>query len=175
MIRAYVGLVDRLSNLLGALGVAVTDDVTATMVSTSNLPLSDIACLNVVAHNQGCSIRYLSGTLGITHPGAVRLIDRLASAGLVERGPGPDRRTVGLHLTAAGRRHWVRQRDARGRLLDAAVGKLTATQRDSAVSVIETLLAAFTTSELRGEQLCRFCDESACPQLQCPATIAATA
>jgi MarR family transcriptional regulator, negative regulator of the multidrug operon emrRAB len=163
---------DRLSNLLGALGVAVTDDVIATMVEASGLAVSEAACLNVVAHNDGCSLRLLSGTLGITHPGTVRLVDRLASADLVKRGTGPDRRTVGLHLTAAGRRRWVRQRDARGRRLDAVVDQLTAQQRDAACSAIETLLATFTTNALQAERVCRFCDESACPQQQCPVTCA---
>jgi DNA-binding MarR family transcriptional regulator len=162
----------RLSNLLGALGVALTDDLVTAVAGETGLGLNEAACLNVVGHNDGCSVRYVSNTLGITHPGAVRVVDRLALDGLVERTTGPDRRTVALRLTPAGRLRWEQQRAARGRRLDAVVDQLTRAQRAAALSAIETLLATLTTSALHAEQVCRFCDESACPQQQCPVTCA---
>jgi DNA-binding MarR family transcriptional regulator len=162
----------RLSNLLRALGVALTDDLVAAVAGETGLALNEAACLNVVAHNDGCSVRLVSNTLGITHPGAVRVVDRLAAADLLERTTGPDRRTVALRLTAAGRRLWQQERTACGRRLDAMVDQLTAAQRDAAESAIETLLATLTTSALQAERVCRFCDESACPQHQCPVTCA---
>jgi DNA-binding MarR family transcriptional regulator len=175
MTPAYIAAVHRFSNLLGALGVALTDDLVAAVAGESGLPLNEAACLNVVAHNDGCSLRHVSNTLGITHPGTVRLVDRLASAGLLERTTGPDRRTVALRLTTAGRRHWEQQRTARGQRLDAVVDRLTEEQRDAALSAIETLLATLTTSALQAERVCRFCDESACPQQRCPVTCAVNA
>jgi DNA-binding MarR family transcriptional regulator len=162
----------RLSNLLGALGVALTDDLVTAVAGETGLGLNEAACLNVVGHNDGCSVRYVSNTLGITHPGAVRVVDRLALDGLVERTTGPDRRTVALRLTPAGRLRWEQQRAARGRRLDAVVDQLTRAQRAAALSAIETLLATLTTSALQAERVCRFCDESACPQHQCPVTCA---
>src|SRR3954469_13178902 len=47
----------------------------------------------------GGSIDSLRRILGITHSGAVRLVDRLAAAGLVERRIGADARAVSIHLT----------------------------------------------------------------------------
>jgi MarR family transcriptional regulator, negative regulator of the multidrug operon emrRAB len=164
--------VDRLANLLGALGVALTDDLASTVAAVSELPLTDAACLNVVAHADGCSIRHLSDTVAISHPGTVRLVDRLEAAGLLARGPGPDARTIGVHLTAAGSRLWRRQRDARGERLDEAVASLTPKQRADAVSIVESLLTALTTNPVQAERLCRFCDETACPQQRCPVTCA---
>jgi MarR family transcriptional regulator, negative regulator of the multidrug operon emrRAB len=52
----------------------------------------------------GGSIDALRRILGITHSGTVRLVDRLAGAGLVERRVGADARAVALHLTPQGRR-----------------------------------------------------------------------
>lgn len=172
MHRAYVEPMDRLSNLLGALGVALADDQTATMAAASDLPLTDAACLNVVAHNNMCSLRFLSETLAISHPGTVRLVDRLVSAGLVERGAGPDRRTVGVHLTIDGRHRWILQRDSRGRRLDEVIAQLTAQERTAATTVVERLLSVLTSDEAGAERMCRFCDESACPQQRCPVTCA---
>jgi MarR family transcriptional regulator, negative regulator of the multidrug operon emrRAB len=164
---------DRLANLLGALGIAITDDLASTVAAVSELPLTDAACLNVVAHADGCSIRYLSDTLAISHPGTVRLVDRMATAGHLTRGPGPDGRTIGVHLTAAGNRLWRRQRDARGTRLDEALASLTPKQRVDATSIVETLLNALTTDASHAERVCRFCNEAACPQQHCPVTCAA--
>ena len=48
------------------------------------------------------SIDLLRQVLGITHSGAVRLVDRLERAGHVRRVPGSGRRTTAIRLTAAG-------------------------------------------------------------------------
>ena len=161
-----------MSNLLGALAVAVTDDIGRSMAAATDLPQTDAACLNLVAHHDGCSIRLLSEILGLTHPGTVRVVDRLAAGGLVERGSGPDGRTVGLHLTTTGRRRWTEQRDARAQRLDTAIDALSARQRDAVTSAIETLLGVLTVDDRHAEQICRFCDESSCPQENCPVTCA---
>ena len=49
------------------------------------------------------TVNQLCNVLGLTHSGAVRLIDRLAEAGLVTRGPGDDKRSRSITLTAQGR------------------------------------------------------------------------
>src|SRR5688572_20555675 len=61
-----------------------------------------LAALHGLASGQ--SIDALRRIVGLTHSGAVRLVDRLAGAGLVERRVGADQRSVALHLTPEGRR-----------------------------------------------------------------------
>src|ERR1700761_702871 len=51
----------------------------------------------------GGTVTQLSSVLGLTHSGTVRLVDRLAAEGLVERAGAPDGRTVAVVLTIAGR------------------------------------------------------------------------
>jgi DNA-binding MarR family transcriptional regulator len=49
------------------------------------------------------SIDALRSGVGLSHPGAVRLVDRLAARGLVaRRASADDGRRVALHLTRAG-------------------------------------------------------------------------
>jgi MarR family transcriptional regulator, negative regulator of the multidrug operon emrRAB len=163
---------DRSANLLGALGLALADETERVLAEAVGLKPADAAALNVIGQSPGVSIGFISAALGITHPGAVRVVDRHAEAGSVARRPGVDGRTVGLHLTVAGRPLWQRQIRARSKLLERLVGGLDDPQRAALDGVVEQLLAALTSSPTQAEQVCRLCDERSCPQETCPVTIA---
>ena len=64
----------------------------------------------------------LAQATGLTHSGAVRLIDRLATAGLVERRPGRDGRSLAIVLTPAGRALSRKVTPARATAIEAALG-----------------------------------------------------
>lgn len=53
-------------------------------------------------HNSGASLNQLMPHLGTDNAGVSRLVDRLEAANLVERTPGPDRRSLALKATEAG-------------------------------------------------------------------------
>lgn len=165
---------ERTANLLGALGLTLTDRMRAVLAVASELSMTEAAAVNTIGHSPGLSIRAVSEVLELTHPGTVRIIDRLSAAGLVERRPGVDGRTLGLSLTAEGRKVWRRQLRARQRSLDTLVDGLDRDTRDLLTRVVEPLLAAMTTDEVEAERMCRLCNESVCPQDVCPITCAAT-
>ncbi|MFI6504897.1 MarR family winged helix-turn-helix transcriptional regulator [Nonomuraea typhae] len=162
----------RTANLLGALGLALADGQSAELAASSGLTPNDAAALNAVAAAPGCSIRAVQVALGITHPGTVRTIDRLAAAGLVERRAGMDGRTVSLHLTGAGAQVWQRQADARIAWLEQAIARLAPGERAGVERIVSALLAAITGDEASAERICRLCDENRCPQDRCPVTLA---
>jgi MarR family transcriptional repressor of emrRAB len=162
----------RTANLLGALGIALADAQTAELAASSGLAPTDAAALNAVGVAPGCSIRAVRVALGITHPGTVRTVDRLAAAGLVERRAGVDGRTVSLHLTAAGEEMWQRQADARLGWLERTIARLAPAERADVERVVSALLAAVTGDEASAERICRLCDEYRCPQDRCPVTLA---
>jgi MarR family transcriptional regulator, negative regulator of the multidrug operon emrRAB len=163
---------ERSANLLGVLGLALADETERVIAKAVGLTPVDAAALNVIGHTPGISIRVVSVTLGITHPGAVRVVDRLVVAGSVERRPGVDGRTVGLHVTPIGRRLWQRQVRARSRMLERLVVGLDDAQRTALDGAVGQLLEALTPNPTRGEQSCRLCDERSCPQEICPVTLA---
>ncbi len=163
---------ERTANLLGALGAALADETERVISQSVRLPMADAAALNVVGQNPGVSISGVSTALAVTHPGAVRVVDRLAAAGLVERRAGVDGRTVGLHFTPDGKALWQRQVRARGRFLDQLVAGLDRDSQRTLATVVEQLLTALTRDDAQAEHLCRLCDERACPQRECPVTIA---
>jgi DNA-binding MarR family transcriptional regulator len=164
---------DRDSNLLGALGVALYDAMGAAIADASELAVGDAASLNAVGQSPGCSVSAVATVTGLSHAGAVRVVDRLERMGLVRRGPGVDGRTVGLHLSAAGGRRWRRQTAARAELLDRLFASIDPSVRLHVRTAVETMLAELTVDTEQGERLCRLCDEASCPQDECPVTIAA--
>jgi len=155
-------------NLVGALGVALADGQRRVMREATGLADSEVAALNVIGLAPGRSITSVRIALDLTHPGTVRVVDRLAGRGLLERRAGADGRTVGLHLTADGKAAWVAQADARQAWLAPFADALG----PEGEGTLERLLALTGVDHDEGEHLCRLCDETVCPQDRCPVTVA---
>jgi MarR family transcriptional repressor of emrRAB len=104
------------ANLVGALGVALADRLAAAAELAGGASAAD-ALVALHEGRAGASIDALAPIVGLSHSGTVRLVDRLARDGLVERRRGADQRSAALFLTPAGRRRARRvltRRDALG-------------------------------------------------------------
>ena len=161
----------RSSNLLGAFVIGVYDQMLARIEAEVGLGGQSAAALVVIGFNQGRSVDFLSGALQLSHSGCVRVVDKLAQAGLVQRREGKDRRVVALHLTAVGQRRMQVVLRTRGKYLDSLVQSLDGRQQQQFTALIETLLYDMTTCGEHAEAMCRYCDETTCPQRQCPITL----
>lgn len=155
------------ANLLGALALTVTDRIRTATEAASGHGGETPAALTVMGMEPGLSNDGLRRILGLSHPGTVRLIDRLAADGLVERRPARDGRAVALHLTANGKRcrnSLLRDRqDAIRPLLDGLSSDEVATLG----SLLQKLLATTTTADpATVHTVCRLCDADACDM--CP-------
>ena len=117
-------------NVLGALSLAVADQMSDAVAAAADQSLTAAAALSALEHfADGCSIDRLRRILGLTSSGTVRLVDRLVAAGDVRRREGPDARTTSIELTAAGRRAARRVTAARGAVLEEALGDLSPAER----------------------------------------------
>ena len=100
--------------------------------------------------------------LGLTSSGTVRLLDRLAESGYVERGQGADGRSVSVTLTEEGRLAAQRVTDARAAVLSGALAVLSPAERE----VFERLAGKVLVGMMRGpgavRWICRLCDISVC-------------
>jgi DNA-binding MarR family transcriptional regulator len=123
----------------------------------------------------GASIDALARVCGLSHSGAVRLVDRLAETALVERRLGADGRAVALWLTPAGRRAARRIRAQREAALEGALAPLGAAERAGLAHAAELVLAGMAADAPRGDRICRLCDTDACGRLRgdCPVARAA--
>jgi hypothetical protein len=92
----------------------------------------------------------------------VRLVDRLAAAGLVERRVGADARSVSVHLTAPGRRVARRVAAAREAALEQVLAGLPAARREQLLSLLSAVLQGLAAEPAEARRACRLCDGRAC-------------
>ncbi|QQP93827.1 MarR family transcriptional regulator (plasmid) [Skermanella sp. TT6] len=162
---------DRTANIVGALALAVVDTLLREAQAAAPEPGPAAAAISLLAHDPGMSIDRLRRALGLSHPGAVRLVDRLVADGAVVREVSDrDRRAVALHLTEAGRRTCANIRGARLHSLTKVLDLLDADERATLGMLTEKLLRGLVGTEDQAYSVCRLCDESVCAD--CPAASA---
>ena len=169
---------ERTANLLGALAVVLGDRVEAAVRDVGGLSAREAAALISLrnyAEREPLSI--VERALGLSQPGAVRLADRLARRGLVQRRrERPDRREVRLSLTREGRAAADAALRERTGALEGLLGSLGHAGRRALEPLLEELLAAATASRADARTTCRLCDAVACGHpARCPVTRAADA
>ncbi len=162
-------MIDRTANLLGAVGLAVADRIEQVARSILSHAGETPAAVAVIGYGLGPSNDQLRRILRLSHPGAVRLVDRLVADGLVERRPGRDRRAIALHLTARGMA--LREELMQGRLaaIRPLLVPLSAAERDALGALLHRLLATMDTTDLDRCTICRLCDGRVCTDCPIPA------
>lgn len=156
-----------LANVVGALALALTDSIAHSaerMVDDAG-PAAEAMCL--VRHAPGIPIEQLRRALGMSHPGAVRLVERLEKQGLILRERGSvDRRAVELKLTQDGEALVSKIHQARLLALEEALASLSSKDRLNLCRISNQILYSLTTTKDSAFTICRLCDETTC--LNCP-------
>ncbi|WP_438704317.1 MarR family winged helix-turn-helix transcriptional regulator [Tabrizicola sp.] len=165
----------RTLNMLGALALALADRIGASAEATSGLHVTAASALVVITNHPGEPVDAIRRALGLTHSGAVRLVDGLEAAGLVERRRSDrDGRAIALWPTRAGERTASEITLARARLLAPMLARTEEADRKVVVALLETALAALTDSKDQARSICRFCEEGICRPQGCPVERAAS-
>jgi DNA-binding MarR family transcriptional regulator len=160
---------DRLANLLGATALAATDRLREAVESELAHGGSAPAALVHLQAYPGESVERLRRVLGISQPAAVRVVDRLAADGLIERRPGADRRTLALHLTRAGERAASELLARRSGSLRSLLECLEPEERARLEPLLARLVAALADDRPGALRVCRLCDRGACTKAPgCP-------
>jgi DNA-binding MarR family transcriptional regulator len=101
----------------------------------------------VLASEDGCRVSAIAEDLGVHPSNATRIVDRLVTAGLVERRrAAADRRQVMVVLTAPGRSLYDTAMGLRRSRIEAALAQMTAGEREDLV----TVLSRFTDAAQEG-------------------------
>jgi DNA-binding MarR family transcriptional regulator len=154
---------DHDANLLGALALAVSDRTSAAMADAVGLSETAATALSALHHFLDLpTIDRLGRTLGLTSSGTVRLVDKLAQAGYVQRKQGDDGRSTQIMLTAAGADAAQRVAAARAQVLNTLVRKLSDQQRAALDDLAGTLLVGMMFAPGPLEWNCRQCDTVTC-------------
>lgn len=159
---------DRTTNLLGALALALTDAQGRAMQAAAGLGGSAAAAVVTLGTAPGLSVAALAAVLGLTHSATVRLALDLERRGLVGRGPGADRRSVGLVLTEAGEAARDRLMAARASVLAEAMAAVDPADRAGLDRALTAAVTRLTTGRTAADRICRLCDEAACGHDDCP-------
>ncbi len=168
MRRAYIAGVDRTTNLLGALALAITDRIKAGAKDTFDRSGETTAAIIVLGYAPGLSVEPLRQVLDLSHPGTVRLIDRLEEDGLVERRKAEDGRAVALHLTRKGGTLRKRLMDRRLDMLEEALRGLTVDERLVLGQLMAKVLTNLPETEMAKHRICRQCAVQLCTDCPIP-------
>lgn len=162
-------MIDRTANLLGAVGLAVADRIEEAARAILSHVGETPAAVVVIGYGLGPSNDQLRRILRLSHPGAVRLVDRLVADGLVERRPGRDRRAIALHLTDRGTA--LREELMQGRLaaIRPLLEPLSPAEQDALGELLHKLLARMDPTDEDRCTICRLCDGRVCTDCPIPA------
>lgn len=168
MRRAYIAEMDRTTNLLGALALAISDRIKTGIKDTFDRSGESAAAIVVLGYAPGLSVEILRQVLDLSHPGTVRLIDRLEEDGLVERRKAADGRAVALHLTRKGGKLRQRLMDQRLDLLEAGLKGLNAKERVVLGDLLAKVLTNLPETEMAKHRICRLCAVGTCKDCPIP-------
>jgi MarR family transcriptional repressor of emrRAB len=162
-------MIDRTANLLGVVGLAVADRIENTARNILSHAGETPAALVVIGYGLGPSNDQLRRILGLSHPGAVRLVDRLVADGLVERREGRDKRAVALYLSERGVD--LREDLLKGRLavIRPLLESLSDAEQETLAAHLHKKLSSMETTDVERCTLCRLCDDRVCSNCPIPA------
>ncbi|HEX3840245.1 MAG TPA: MarR family transcriptional regulator [Acidimicrobiales bacterium] len=159
------------ANRLGALALALTDRTDQAVAEAAGGSETAAASLSALHHFlEDPSIELLARVVGLSHSGAVRLVDRLERDQLVRRQPGPDRRSTVVSLTDAGRGAAGHLGSARAQVLDAALEALSPSEQEVFDGLIGRVLVSLMREPGTAGWMCRLCDTDGCgrSRAECP-------
>jgi MarR family transcriptional regulator, negative regulator of the multidrug operon emrRAB len=157
---------DRRENLLGAFVLAVADRVRLETEAAIGHTGAAAAALVTITQYPDRTVEFLRQTLGLSHPAAVRVVDRLVEQRLVRRRPAGRGPALALAPTAAGRRRARELLELRQLVLANALPELSRAESATLCAILERALANLADSP--GTTICRLCDTRRCRRSDCP-------
>lgn len=157
----------RLSNLLGALALKISDALEDTVKRNAYTATTMSALISIDAH-PGDTIDTLSKVLRLSPSGMSRAIARLEQQGLVERHRGKDGRAVFLFSTNRGRKEVQKFLFHRHEIIKPIVENLSETEQTTLLNALEKMLSTIPLDREDARNICRFCDETICHTKGCP-------
>jgi MarR family transcriptional repressor of emrRAB len=157
------------ANILGALAVLIQDRVEGMWQSALDLSPMAAAALVQIDNEPGSSIESVASRIGLTHSATVRVIDKLAERGLVEKDRArKDARAQSLTLSRAGKRLAQQLHEARNQVTDDLLADLAPGQRAALEQAIRTILYRCVEPGREADVTCRVCDDRRCSPEICP-------
>lgn len=153
----------RLANLLGALAIGISDRIRLSAAEQTSLGGEAAAALIVIGHMDGLSVDRLGRILKLSHPGTVRVVDKLVAAGFAERKSAlNDRRTLALRLTPLGETERTTMLNGRRAIISVVLSHIAPADYPVLEQLVEKMLVSLPCDTTSAMSVCRFCDHHAC-------------
>lgn len=111
-----------------------------------------------VERHQHCSIRDLAEGLGVSHPAAVKMVERLVGKRLLDRRESAqDRRVVELSLSVLGGRCVESVRGQRGQVLEQVLAEMDAEETECLLHGLQAFVRAALRDRETAEMVCLHC------------------
>jgi MarR family transcriptional repressor of emrRAB len=153
---------DRLPQLLGTLALAATDRFRASVDGSLGRAGAHASALVHLDAYPGESVQALADVLGVSQPAAVKIANRLAADGLLERRAGRDGRTRAVHLTPAGRSAAAAVLSGRAGRMGELLAALTPDEQSRFEPLLAKVVAGLADDRPGALTVCRLCDRAAC-------------
>jgi MarR family transcriptional repressor of emrRAB len=161
-------MTSRLENLVGALGLALSDTIANSFEGACELSDSAPAALILIRFNPDTRIEALARYLELSHSGTVRLVDRLVREGWVARESCEDLRAVVLVLTKAGEKMVDKLMEGRSHGISHAMAGFSAAERKILEKLVSRMLVNLIPDKAAADHTCRLCDSDVCEKDGCP-------
>lgn len=123
-----------------------------------DLSLSQWGGMLFIQRHEHCAIRELAEGLKVSHPAAVKLVERLVRKGLIARSESTtDRRVVELQLSPNGRKCVEYVRDQRAQALERIVAQMAPEEADHLLLGIQGFVQAALVDERTVDAVCLHC------------------
>lgn len=157
------------ANILGALALLIQDRVEKAWQADLDLSPMAAAALVIIDVYPGSAIERVAGCIGLTHSATVRVVDKLAERGLVEKDRArADARAQSLKLSKAGKRTVQQLHAVRNGVTDDLLVDLDANQQKGLERAISAILHRNVEPGPEAEVTCRVCDDRRCSPDICP-------
>jgi len=123
-----------------------------------DITLSQLQALTHVAERRKCSVGGIAEGLGVSHPAAVKLVEKLSRKRLVQRGvAADDHRQAEISITEDGRRLVNAVRHARAERLLRVLDRMSPDERQALIHGLQAFVTAALRDEGALDQLCMSC------------------
>jgi DNA-binding MarR family transcriptional regulator len=158
-----------ISNLIGAFATTVSSEIENKISQLSGRSLNHEIALVAIYNHPNETIDILSKVLGLTHSGAVRLVNTLESEALIERHKSAeDARSVVLRMTPIGSKRVASILNSREKVTDKLLENFDKNQKEAFLSLLEIAMGNLTHEKIEARRICRLCNEGVCRKLGCP-------
>lgn len=147
--------------LTGLFSDIVTETMTVHLLrelDEREITLSQLQALTYVAERGKCSVGAIAEGLGVTHPAAVKLVEKLTRKELIHRGvAAADHRQAEISSTEEGRRLVSRVRAERTARLQQVLDRMPQADRQALISGLQSFVTEALKDDRALDQLCVSC------------------